>query len=216
MSSTRVSARTCGDESVRAGRGPGQLDWYKFARQFVAGRTVLDAGCGLGDGLRILATAAARVEGQDLDPRLGGPNVHIKPVEEIPDKSYDVVTSIDVIEHVEDPAGFLAQLARIARTGLFLTTPNWTASRCTWPYHLREYTPAQFEDLLAAAGRVTLFKGTPSGSLAYPVRYRSAYHALNALRSWAPTAFATRCLNHLLPVPCRIHSHIAAWVALGG
>jgi 2-polyprenyl-3-methyl-5-hydroxy-6-metoxy-1,4-benzoquinol methylase len=107
MPSTRVSVRRCGDESVRAGRGSGQLDWYRFARPFVAGRTVLDAGCGLGDGLRILATAAAKAEGQDLDPRLGGPDVLIKPVEEIPDKSYDVVTSIDVIEHVEDPDHYI-------------------------------------------------------------------------------------------------------------
>jgi 2-polyprenyl-3-methyl-5-hydroxy-6-metoxy-1,4-benzoquinol methylase len=161
-------------------------------------------------------TAAARAEGQDLDPRLGGPGVHIKPVDEVPDKSYDVVVSIDVIEHVEDPAGFLAQLARIARTGLFLTTPNWTTSRCTWPFHLREYTPAQFEALLGAVGQVALFKGTPSGSLVYPVRHKGAYHALNALRNWTPTAFATRCLNRLLPFSRRIQSHNGAWVALGG
>ena len=108
---------------------------------------MLDVGAGLGDGLRILRQQASVVEGQDLDPRLADRGIHIVSIDEIPDRSCDVVTSIDVIEHIEDDGWFVRSLARIARQGIFVTTPNWTASRCQWPYHLREYTPRQLERL---------------------------------------------------------------------
>ena len=214
MDTTRAAARTCGDDDVAAGRGPGQLGWYAFARRFARGKAVLDVGCGLGDGLRLLKDVAATALGQDLDPRLAGPDVQIVDVARIAARSYDVVVSIDVVEHVADPGAFVALLARIAREGVFLTTPNWTASRCRWPYHLREYTPREFEELLRPHGRVELYKGTPDGSAVYPVRLPAAYHAFNALRNRGATAFAARCVNRLLPAPCRIHSHNAAWLLL--
>src|SRR5438132_1922853 len=176
MNTTQDMTRECGDEDVRAGRGPGQLDWYRFALRFVSEKSVLDVGCGVGDGLRILQSSASMAEGQDLDPRLAAPGVYILDLADVKDKSYDVAVSVDVIEHVEDPEHFVCQLARIAREGFFVTTPNWTASRCRWPYHLREYTPREFEQVLSTVGRVTLFKGTPSGSTVHPVRHPWAYH----------------------------------------
>ena len=144
---TRV-VRKVGDESVRAGRGPSQLAWYEFAAPLVTNKTVLDAGCGLGLGLDILKRSAKKVIGQDLDERLSHPNITITTLDKIADKSFDVVTSIDVVEHVEDDLDFVRQLARIAREFIFITTPNWTVTRCHWPYHVREYTPKQLEALL--------------------------------------------------------------------
>ena len=214
--STQRQARDCGDQSVAAGRASTQLGWYAFAAGYVHGKSVLDVGCGLGEGLEILEQHAAVARGQDLDPRLAAPNILVGDVAELDDKSYDVLVSIDVIEHVEHPAEFLAQLTRVAREGFFLSTPNWTASRCQWPYHLREYTPREFETLLQPFGRVQLLKGSCSGSEVYPVRNRVTYHALNALRVWLPTAFLTRCLNRLLPAAFKIHSSNAAWVSVSG
>jgi hypothetical protein len=204
--------RECGDEGVDAGRRPGQLGWYEFASRWVQGRSVLDVGCGLGHGLDVLRRRAAVAHGQDLDPRLAREGVRIARVEELGEKCYDVVTSIDVIEHVADPGAFAARLTAIAREAVFLTNPNWTASRCRWPYHLREYTPIELELLLDGLGEVSLFKGTPSGSRVFPVRRRRAYHALNGLRNWGPTGFAARCLNFAIPDRFKIHSHIAALV----
>jgi 2-polyprenyl-3-methyl-5-hydroxy-6-metoxy-1,4-benzoquinol methylase len=211
----QLTVRQCGDVDVEAGRGPGQLGWYEYASRLFAGKSILDAGCGLGHGLEILRSRAALAHGQDLDSRLAAEGVRIGPIEEVEPRSYDVVTSIDVIEHVDDPAGFAARLASIAREAIFLTTPNWTASRCAWPFHLREYTPIELEELLRPLGRVSLFKGTPSGARAYPVVYRRAYHAFNRLRNWAPTAQAARCLNAIVPDGRKIHSHIAALVQVG-
>jgi hypothetical protein len=172
-------------------------------------------GCGLGYGIEILAQHAKDVHGQDLDPRLGkNPKIMIRPIESIPDRSFDVVTSVDVVEHVEKDEYFVEHLVRIARDAVFLTTPNWTASRCVWPYHLREYTPRELAQLLAPHGDVTLFKGDPSGKTVYAVRWRSSYYLLNDLRVWPLTAFATRCANHLLPAPRRLCSHNAALLCL--
>ena len=207
--------KQCGDVDVRTGRLPDQIGWYQFvAHTFAPGKTLLDAGCGLGDGLAILEEKASMVRGQDLDPRLARPNVLIQPLEEFQAKSFDVVTSFDVVEHVEDPVGFLGQLARIAREGFFLSTPNWTASRCQWPYHIREYTPSEFFALLAPFGKVHLFKGTSFGDKVYPVKHLKSYFLLNRLRNWRLTAFGARCWGYLLPPHRKIHNHNAAWVEL--
>ena len=215
VSSALASVRIVGDESVEAGRGPGQLAWYRFAAQFVDGKKVLDAGCGLGMGLDILRQRASEAMGQDLDPRLGRGDIIVGSLDEIPTKSFDVVVSMDVVEHVEDDIGFVRNLGRIAREFVFLTTPNWAITRCTWPYHLREYTPREFEDLLSPIGKVKLFKGNGPGTQIYPVNYPEAYHAMNRFRTFPPTDFVTRCFSRLaLPVASRLHSHNAALVRI--
>lgn len=215
VASTLIAVRTVGDESVDAGRGPGQLAWYRFAAQFAPGRSVLDAGCGLGLGLDILRRSARDAQGQDLDPRLARDGVHIGGLEMLPSKSFDLVVSIDVVEHVEDDHSFVRQLARIARQAVFLTTPNWTVTRCTWPYHLREYTPREFCALLSPLGRVRLFKGNGAGTAVYPVKHIGVYFALNDARTFPPTAFATRCVSRFaLPPSARLHSHNAALVEI--
>lgn len=207
-------ARTCGDEAVDAGRGPGQLPWYEFATQFVANASVLDVGTGLGKGLPILQRTAASVRGQDVDQRLETENVFVGPLAAVSSKSVDVVTCFDVIEHVEDDHSFVAELARIARRTLILTTPNWTASRCKWPYHIREYTPQQFESLLANVGRVVLYKGTPDGMRVFPIRCKRLWFAFNQCRNQRLSSAVTRAVNNLVPDSWRIHSHLAARVEL--
>jgi SAM-dependent methyltransferase len=207
-------AREVGDTSVDAGRGPGQMGWYQFAADhLVAGRSVLDAGCGLGVGLDLLAGSAAHAHGQDLDPRLARPDVTIGPLENIADKSYDVVTCIDVIEHVEADHAFVLQLGRIARQAVLVTTPNWTVSRCHWPYHIREYTPRQLRTLLSEIGSVEMIKGEPGGYERWPVNDRT-YDLLNDARIWPPTAFLTRCVSRVLPAPLRLRAHLGAIVTI--
>ena len=207
-------AKECGDESAAAGRGPGQLEWYRFAARFVQQRSVLDVGCGTGKGLEVLRGVAASAHGQDLDERLRAPDVKITDLAGIPDKSYDVVTTIDVVEHVQTPEQFVRDLARIARLGFFLTTPNWTASRCEWPYHLREYTPREFSQLLEPCGHVTLFKGESTGLVVHEVRFPRALYLFNDLRTWPVTAFGARCFNRVVPGQFKIFSHLAAWVTV--
>jgi 2-polyprenyl-3-methyl-5-hydroxy-6-metoxy-1,4-benzoquinol methylase len=212
VTAKRDAVRQVGDESVTAGRGPGQMGWYHFAAEsLVVGRSVLDVGCGLGAGLDVLARTASKAHGQDLDSRLARPEVTIGPIEAFTDKSFDVVTCIDVIEHVEADKAFVLQLGRIARETVFVTTPNWTILRQRWPYHVREYTPRQLRTLLSAIGKVTMLKGEPNGYQHWPVN-DYFYDMLNDARIWPPTAFATRCLSRVLPPRFRLRAHLAAIV----
>jgi SAM-dependent methyltransferase len=74
------------------------------------------------------------------------------------DGSVDVVASLQVIEHLWDQPGFLAECARVLRPAgtLLLTTPNRLTfsppNRPLNPFHHRELDPAEFAALLAEGG----------------------------------------------------------------
>ncbi len=198
-----------------AGRGPGQRGWYEWvAREHTRDCTVLDAGCGLGYGISILRRTARTARGQDLDPRLGTQDVDIQPLETYASKSVDVIVAIDVIEHIDNDSGFLAQAVRIASRRVILTTPNWTASRCAWPYHIREYTPSQLRVLCAQFGDVRMWKGTPDGKEVHQIEHPRWNDVLNTARATGGVAVLARTLNLLLPRSAKIHSHLAACIDL--
>lgn len=107
----------------------------------LTGRNALDVGCGAGLLCEPLARLGAAVTGIDaageniaaasghaalsglaIDYRAGG-------VESLGAERFDLVTSMEVIEHVTDPAAFLAGLSNAMAEGglLILSTPNRTA-----------------------------------------------------------------------------------------
>ena len=106
----------------------------------LSGRRAVDVGCGAGLLAEPLARMGAAVtaidaapenvavaklhaekQGLSIDYRAGG-------VESLHGESFDLVTSMEVIEHVADPATFVASLARLlAPQGIMiLSTPNRT------------------------------------------------------------------------------------------
>ena len=140
---------------------------YDLAARACAGRRVLDAGCGEGYGLRLLAEAGATsVAGVELDAavvahaRAAYPEARVLQADvgavPLPDASVDVVVTFQVVEHVWDIDGFLRECARLLRPGgeLWCATPN----RLTFtpgsdhpvnPFHHEELSP----DELAARVR---------------------------------------------------------------
>jgi 2-polyprenyl-6-hydroxyphenyl methylase/3-demethylubiquinone-9 3-methyltransferase len=106
----------------------------------LAGRTALDVGCGAGLLAEPLARLGAEVTAIDAAPDLiAAAKLHAEgsgleidyraaPVEEISGR-FDLVTSMEVIEHVADPNAFVRALAaRLGPGGLMvLSTPNKTA-----------------------------------------------------------------------------------------
>jgi len=102
----------------------------------VAGRLVLDAGCGTGRGTARLSERGARVVAFDL----GGNLVRhtrdraaclpvVGSILQLPFASgtFDIVYSSEVIEHTPDPLAVLPELHRVLKPGghLVLSTPNW-------------------------------------------------------------------------------------------
>ncbi len=106
----------------------------------LAGKTALDVGCGAGLLAEPLARLGAKVTGIDAAPEViavardhaAGQGLEVDyrhaAVEDVAGR-FDLVTSMEVIEHVADPRAFLARLAaRLAPGGLMiLSTPNRTA-----------------------------------------------------------------------------------------
>ena len=104
------------------------------------GKIALDVGCGAGLLAEPLARLGAKVTAVDAAPELieaarahaAGQGLEIDyrtaEVEQV-EGQFDLVTSMEVIEHVADPAAFLKALAaRLAPDGLLiLSTPNKTA-----------------------------------------------------------------------------------------
>ena len=104
------------------------------------GRTALDVGCGAGLLAEPLARLGAKVTAIDAAPEVievaighaAGQGLEIDyraaDVAAV-EGQFDLVTSLEVIEHVADPAAFVAALAqRLAPGGLMiLSTPNRTA-----------------------------------------------------------------------------------------
>ncbi len=109
------------------------------SRRPLDGRTALDVGCGAGLLTEPLARLGARVSGIDASPELIAVarehaaamglevDYHAGDVQEL-DGRFDLVTCLEVIEHVADPAAFVQALAgRLAPGGLLiLSTPNAT------------------------------------------------------------------------------------------
>lgn len=94
------------------------------------GRCVLDAGCGSGWFSRRFAAAGARVTGVDRDPAmlihargLGGGVEYVEGdmlALPMPDKCFDVVTAVTSLCFVADETRALAEMARVARSGIVL------------------------------------------------------------------------------------------------
>lgn len=178
------------------------------------GRTVLDAGCGLGHGLGELRSTAAKAIGQDLDPRLKAEGILIGGLEELPAKSYDVVVSIDVIEHVGDDEAFLCHLSRIAKEMVFLTTPLSVHGRARWPYHVREYRAQEFLRIVRPFGDVTYYVGTSSGSQIFEVSHMAYFRLIDGLINSPLFNLPVRAAQKLLPRRLRYHAHQAALIRI--
>jgi len=105
----------------------------------LAGKRAIDVGCGAGLLAEPLARMGATVTAIDAAPEniavardhaaRHGLTIDYRAVgAETIDETFDLVTSMEVIEHVVDPASFIATLAALLAPGglMILSTPNRT------------------------------------------------------------------------------------------
>lgn len=140
---------------------------YRFAKDFVDGKTVLDIGCGEGYGSHYLAGFAKEVAGIDYDKavidyaknkyrinNLIFYTVGIKELHSIKNK-FDIVCSFQVIEHFQDTEMFLENIKLLLNPDgiLICSTPNKldASPKSDTPFnrfHVKEYLISEFKELL--------------------------------------------------------------------
>jgi 2-polyprenyl-3-methyl-5-hydroxy-6-metoxy-1,4-benzoquinol methylase len=137
---------------------------YLLATRYVAGRDVVDYGCGTGYGARWLAESARDVLAVDVSEeaiayaRIAYPHPRVRyercaPLPgEVPDASADVVVCFEVIEHLLPQDELLAEFRRILRPDgvVLLSTPDpsYTVTLGDNPFHVRELARAELEALV--------------------------------------------------------------------
>ena len=155
-------------------------DAFPMVKTTVGGapRRMLEIGCSYGYMLDRFRARGWNVTGVEIDRRAAlhareqlGLDVRAGRLHDVADSlpgPFDVVTLFHVIEHITDPAGFMARLRQLlAPEGiLVLRTPNAASvgakalggwwEWCAAPEHVHLYTPESLARLLAQAGfRVT-------------------------------------------------------------
>ncbi len=125
--------------------------------------SVLDIACGSGYGSEILASKAKFVQGVDIDPETikyarrhhRKPNVRFSTsrAERFhPRMKFDKVISIETIEHLPDPEGYLLCVAKWLKPGgqAWMTCP-FSGSEEDNPFHISELTRERLEAAMRVA-----------------------------------------------------------------
>lgn len=131
---------------------------YLKAAELVSGN-VLEIGTGSGYGVEVLAPKANQLMtidkfSNDIDfsvyDNVTFRQMNVPPFEGIEDDRFDFVVSFQVIEHIEDDRAFVAEIYRVLKPGgkFIVTTPNIKMSLTRNPWHVREYTIDELDNLL--------------------------------------------------------------------
>jgi SAM-dependent methyltransferase len=153
----------------RLGELVASFDRYRQANRW------LDVGFGAGTLMRAAADAGWSVAGTEVAPAAAeavrglGLEVHLGDLSELelPKRSFDVVSFVEVVEHVPDAQALLGRAAGLLRAGgaVYLTTPNGRgisamALRERWsvmapPDHLQLFSVKGVKSALRRAGLST-------------------------------------------------------------
>ena len=150
--------------------------WFRGFRRFVAPAVreiadsrrdpyLLDCGCGTGYNLATVLRPYGRAFGFDLTPggllraRAAGVPLARADMSAIPFRStrFDIVTSFDVMQYVEDDYAVMKEMARVLKPGggLVVTAAALSVLRGghagTWP-EVRRYTTDRMRSIVESAG----------------------------------------------------------------
>jgi SAM-dependent methyltransferase len=154
--------------------------WRAALRELVveaAPESVLDVGCGEGEltaewAARLPGTGVLGVDVADVTRVSPAPNLDFRVIAPAPplpfrDAAFDLVAAVESLEHMEDPEGTLAEMARCARRHLLVSVPReplWRALNLArgayvrrlgdTPGHLRHFSARALRGLLRGHGTV--------------------------------------------------------------
>ena len=119
----------------------------------LSGLTILDIGCGGGLMCEPLARLGAEVTGIDaVEKNIKSAQIHanqnelninykLSAVEELPNKKYDIILNLEVIEHVNNQKLFISKSCELVNHGglMFVATINKTIFSIVFAKYLAEY-----------------------------------------------------------------------------
>jgi SAM-dependent methyltransferase len=170
----------------------------RFAKR---GGVALDLGCGSGRNLQLLAPYADRVFGLDrsltalnLASSLGAPTT-CADGQAVPlvNSSVDLVSALDVLEHIDEDQRALEEMHRVLRPGglLFLTVP---AYRFLWSehdealMHRRRYVASELHMKLTRAGFRVLKRTYAVFFMFFPIFFYRLFRGLVPKNPFSPMA----------------------------
>lgn len=137
---------------------------YYFAKQFIKNKIVLDIACGSGYGTNYLfQSGAKKVIGIDISNetiaycqrKYKNKNISFlqgnieKPLP-FSTNEFDVIVSMETIEHLHNQKSFLNECKRILKKNgiLIISTPNALVYPKGNKFHINEFTPKEFKKIL--------------------------------------------------------------------
>ena len=214
---------------------------YRFAQRWVDDGRVLDCACGTGYGTYILAQRGREVVGIDRSPEAlriaatdwAASNIRYLSLDidnlETLEEQFDVVVSFETIEHLHDPAGFVRKAHdRLNANGSFIvSTPNKNVYRgglAPNPFHLHEFCPGEFRDLLSARfNHVEVFvqiavslndRGRTEPAASWSSEFRTALVSAFAGSSFGYSLYLFRMKRRFSVIPSAIYENHQYLVAV--
>ena len=210
--------------TVSVGWSAGTSNVKIAALRWAIGQTALDLGCGRGWYASILADHGFRVVGMDQANQVADSRVEIlvgdiNPPLPFADGEFNTVLMFDILEHLAEEKGMMAEVARVCAKGgrVILSVPNaddgfLPVYGLTYLHridrtHVREYTLADLPRRLEMFGFRTLYcalEGRAHLPLVFSEFVRGP-HALKTLARYGLTALQKLGLIHNPKIAGDIH-----------
>ena len=197
----------------------------ELVRERIPNARILDIGCGAGLFFDALAQFGhvEGVESDHISAEHSGrwrSHIHVGELASFsPDRPFDVILALDVVEHVRNPDDLLRQAARLLAPGgrIVITTPAfawlWT-SHDRLNHHVKRYTAGELQDLVRRAGLVPTKTEYLFQSLIVPkllVRAKEALRPSLPAVPHVPAPFINRALERWF----RAENAIAGFLPFG-
>jgi ubiquinone/menaquinone biosynthesis C-methylase UbiE len=190
---------------------------YEFANPLIAGKKVLDVGCGLAYGTALMAASASTITGVDYDQKTVDENIDryksitnlsfkqgVIPPLPFEDQSFDVITAFQFIEHIAPRKEFLKECLRVLKPGgsLLVTTPNVKKSLARNPFHVHEYTFEEMNNEVSSLTKSFELKGLNGNETVNKYYFENGKFVRMILRfdilkmhRWLPSAWLSKPYN---------------------